>query len=192
MKKLIIIAGICSLSGLSMSANIGENYEAGGFKLGGSASVNAKDGSSSWNLNPNIDFFVFDGVTVGFGLDTTLAINSWGTSDSYVGLSTSLGYSFGYDSLAQTGLVYSVGGAGWLSSYNYNGTRGDLNVSISTFARADYFLTPRISVYGITSPLYIDLTVDEGQDAIYTNFNLRVGLSYSFAKKDQTWNNVSK
>jgi len=67
MRKVLLIAGFCSLSGLSMSQNIGENFEAGGYILDGYGSVQTDDYSSDLYISGGASFLVSDGVSVRLG-----------------------------------------------------------------------------------------------------------------------------
>ncbi|BCE02139.1 hypothetical protein [Marinicellulosiphila megalodicopiae] len=192
MKKILLTAGICSVCVTAMSANIGENFEAGSFQLGGHASFYNNDGETTFRFEPNATFFVSEGVSTGVNFNYRSTNNSNDIKDSYFSLGSSINYTFGYVATAQSGIAYKVGASAYLSKYKYDGVGYDANIWVNPFFRADYFLSPRISVYGVTSPIDFNLTAGENEDFVNTELSFTVGLSYTFARKDIIWDNVSK
>ena len=193
MNKILLIATICSVSSLSTAASIGENYEEGGFIVNGYASISSNESRTRLYSSGGAAFLVAEGISIGFGsgLNHSNYKDSDMTSTTF-SLNTSLAYTFGYDPLAETGLAYTAGFSGYLSKYSSGDVKYDANLGLSPYFKVDYFLTPRISVYGLTQPIDINLTAGDGEDFFDAEFALSMGISYSFANKDIKWDNVTK
>ena len=197
MKKILLLSSLCAMSSFTLADNIGENYEKGGVILGGSASFSGDEYDKWSNLNSNVSFLIADGFSLGLGADR-YKIASKTTEDSFsrTSISTTIDYSFGYDPMATTGVAFSVGTS---VGYRMYGLNDDTVIHPDMFGgphfKIDYFLSPRISVYSqISRYTSFDLNPDiiEVEDAIYTSNTLTFGLSYSFANKDITLDNMSK
>ncbi|WP_422381185.1 hypothetical protein [Marinicellulosiphila megalodicopiae] len=196
MKKLLLIASLSAISTLSVADNIGENYEKGGFILDGYGYLSSNEDYKSSSFYGSTSFLVADGLS--FGVNLGKYKYSSKLSDYYSGdvtIGTSIQYAFGYDAAADTGLVYSLG-----TSVSYQMNSNDTDTANpemlgGPFFRVDYFLAPRISFYSRVNrftSISLDPNIVEFEDAIYYIDSISFGISYSFANKDITWNNVTK
>jgi hypothetical protein len=193
MKKLAIFAVSLLTAGASLAGNIGENFEASGFSLGGYVNYQSDSdtGYSDLTLSPYVRFYPKQNVAVYTGFYHS----SWGYdgfTQQYTSLSVGVGYNFGYDESAHSGLVHEVGFSGYRGVYTSTaGEKGDASMYLTPYYRADYFLTDRISVYGTAR--FFDLNLSTGaEELIDSSLDLTAGISVHFPNSFRDWSKVLK
>lgn len=176
--------------GSTFAATIGDNFDAGGYSLGGFASYYSQDTYSSFYLAPSVSFYPKQNVATSVGV----AYNSWGNEDKahdtefFGGLS----YAFGYDPMATKGLVHNVGFNA--SAYQYTdstGTKYDMSIRLTPYYRADYFLNEHVSVYGRARLFDVNLTSAAGE-TVTNYFYVSSGISVHFPNSFGDWTNILK
>lgn len=193
MNKLWVLISSVLISGASLAGNIGENYEASGFSLGGYVNYNS-DSDSGWTdltLSPYVRFYPKQNVVVHTGLYHT----SWGydgVTQQYTSVSVGLGFNFGYDESAHSGLAHEVGFSGYRGvSTSSAGVKSDASIYILPYYRADYFLTDRVSIYSTVKLFEVNLSsgADETLDPI---FDITGGISVHFPNSFRDWSKILK
>jgi hypothetical protein len=190
MKKLAVFAVSLLTAGASFAGTIGENFEQSGFALS-AYGYYYNEPESDWsniNIAPGVRFYPKQNVSI----NTSIRYQSYGfegdkTQDFYVNAGAA--YSFGYDVLAEKGLVHSAGVYGTRATYS--DSPDYVSFSITPYYRADYFLTDRISVYGDFELFSLNLSTG-ADDLINTYFEVTTGISVHFPNSFRDWSKVLK
>ncbi|WP_428243960.1 hypothetical protein [Gynuella sp.] len=181
MKKVITTFALTSLSAFGMTANLGENFEPGGFALQGSVNIESNDNDSVFYADPGVLF----------NLSHELGISGGAILESHddwtkVGVQGGAVYRLPYNHAAVSGLVHEVGADA--SLYNISPDQGDSKsyLTITPYYQGNYYITPRVAVYGKVRALDINVFGDD-VDTIDTYLAVSVGIRYSLAFRDMNW-----
>jgi len=178
MKKIIVTLFLAAFLfvGNVAADSVGDGYEAGGVQFGGYASYyNSFNGYQSLSVNPYLNFFVANGVSV--GINGNFNIEDW--ADYSFGFGGDLAYSLVMDPSAASGFVMDMG----LSVGYRNGNTFSGYVYTYPYIRAKYHMTPTIAPY-----LYLTAVTLNFNPNVYvsTYLNIGIGVSFIMPTRDKT------
>ncbi|WP_196161218.1 hypothetical protein [Reinekea sp. G2M2-21] len=193
MKKSVLFAVSLLSSSIALAGSIGENFEPGGYALTGFANYSS-DSDSGWK-----SFYLSSGVTFypkqNVSLNAGFSFQNYGFDDAMeqsVYLRAGAAYAFGYNPMAKTGLVHTVGFYGYRYTYtDVNDVTSDANIFVTPYYRADYFLTERISVYSTLELFMLDLSTGS-DELVDTGLDITGGIAVHFPNSFSDWSKIFK